>query len=272
MKRLWVLLFATVPIFSIGMFFWAAGAPRGHWLPENITPAGKEIDHLFWVILGITGVTFVIVQVALLYFMWKYGGKDDPGKGKFTHGNHKLETVWTIIPAAILAFIAFYQFGAWQDIKFLNKAPATTIHARVLGGQFEWRMRYPHRDVVSDLSTSNEELWRGGELEMVNELHAWKNQPVLLRIQSRDVLHSFYIPATRIKQDLVPGMEKQVMWFTPTESGEYEIACAELCGWGHYKMKGKFVVHENEAEFNDWYARAMAAQNADQTDEEVAQR
>jgi cytochrome c oxidase subunit 2 len=264
-RYFWIALFAAVPLASIALFLWAPGAGRGFWMPESITKSADEIDSLFFLILGITGVVFILVQIVFVYFLWKYGG-EEKGKGTFTHGNHTLETVWTIVPAAILAFLAFYQFGAWKDMKFRDSAPGSRIHARVLGGQFEWRVRYPFPDVQSDQYTANEDLWRGGELERVNELHTWVGNPTLLRIQSRDVLHSFFIPAARLKQDLVPGMEKQVMWFTPEKAGEYEIACAELCGWGHYKMKGLLTVHESKEQFDAWFRAALEAQNVSQAE------
>lgn len=267
MKKFWVLLFALVPVGAVGLYFWAKSSGlTAVWLPDNISTIGKDIDHLIWLIYGITGVVFLLVNAIFVYVLWKYGAAKPEGKATYTHGNNRLETIWTIIPAAILAFIAFYQFGTWQEAKFRSDAPNNQIHARVLGGQFEWRVRYPWADTPSDKNTPSDELWTGGELEQTNELHVIMGEPTLLRIQSRDVLHSFFIPATRMKQDLMPGMNKQVMWFTLDKAGEYEIACAELCGWGHYKMKGKLIVHETRDDYEDWFEAALAAQRADTTD------
>ena len=273
MRKFWILLFAVVPIAVVWLYFYSAGFEgEGLWLPKNVSPIGEEIDHLFWLIMWITGVTFFGVYSLFIYFLWKYGGSEKPGKSIYTHGNHRLEMIWTVTPAAILVFIALYQFGTWERAKFVSNSPETPIVARVLGGQFEWRVRYTAHDnpvTSADLLAADDVdalLWRGEELEMVNELHAVKGQPVMLTIRSRDVIHSFNIPQLRVKQDLMPGMDKQLMWFQADEAGTYEIACTELCGWGHYKMRGKFVVHETAEEYQSWYEGALAAQRADQVE------
>src|SRR5262245_20116164 len=95
---------------------------QGWWLPECNSTFGGDIDHLFYVILGITGVAFVATQIALPLFLWKYGTRPE-AKALYTHGNHRLEIIWTIIPAGILVFIALYQFGTWTDIKFKSHLP-----------------------------------------------------------------------------------------------------------------------------------------------------
>ncbi|TAH39593.1 MAG: cytochrome c oxidase subunit II [Planctomycetota bacterium] len=261
MHRLWTLLFGAAAVFAVGIFFWAAGK-SGYWFPENVSVIGVDIDHLYWVITWITGITFVVVMVLFLWFLWKYGDERRPGKAVFTHGNHTLETVWTAVPAAILVFIAVYQYGAWKEAKFRSHMPDSPLHARVLAGQFEWRIRYPGPD---------RELYTDDDVEQVNLLHAWKDQDIVLQLESRDVLHSFFVPAARMKQDMVPGM-KQNMWFQITRAGEYEIACAELCGWGHYKMKGHLIVHETKADFDRWYQEALGRQNADQRDPSIWER
>lgn len=259
MHRFWTLLFALAGVFAVGIFFWAAKQEgSGLWFPENVSVVGVEIDKLFWVIMWITGITFVLVMGLFVWFLWRYGGPQ-PGKAVFTHGNHTLETVWTAIPAAILVFIAVYQYGTWKDAKFKSHAPDSPLHARVLAGQFEWRFRYPGAD--GQLNTAD-------DLEEVNLLHCWKGQDVVLQLESRDVLHSFTIPQARVKQDTVPGM-KQRQWFTITKAGTYEIACQELCGWGHSKMKGHLIVHETKAEYDRWFETARARQNADQQDPNV---
>ncbi len=252
MRKFWIALFALVPPLAVGFFLWARGV-EGLWFPPNASETGSDIDFLFWVIFAITGITFLGVEIVFAWFLWKYGGREEGGKGVFTHGNHKLETIWTIIPAGILVFLAIFQYGTWEEAKFYSQAPDSPVHARVLGGQFEWRIRYPGEDGV---------IWSPDDVEQVNELHVWKNQPVKILLESRDVIHSFFIPQMRVKQDAMPGM-KQWVWFTPVESGEFEIACAELCGWGHYKMRARLVVHETEQDFQDWMARATAAQFAD---------
>ncbi|KAA3606111.1 MAG: cytochrome c oxidase subunit II [Planctomycetota bacterium] len=262
MNKFWIALFATVPIMAIAFFLIGMSKGNGLWLPVNITSIGEEIDHLFWVILALTGVTFFGVEAVFIWFLIKYGGDKNPGKGIYSHGNPKLETIWTIIPAGILVFLALYQYDTWKDAKFKVNAPSQDqpVHARVTGGQFEWRLTYPGAD--GQLDTAD-------DLEQVNVLHVVKNEPTRLQLRSRDVLHSFFIPAARLKQDLVPGMPNQQMWFTvihtdddPSQADVHEIACAELCGWGHYKMRGFLKVHETREQFEAWFQDALAKQNA----------
>ena len=122
--------------------------------------------------------------------------------------------------------------------------------ALVTGRQFEWRIQYAGPDEV--IGTED-------DLHVVNELHIPVNDKVILRIQSADVLHSFFLPNVRIKQDMVPGVQQHI-WFQTKKTGIFDIVCAELCGWGHYKMRGRLIV-ESEDDFNEWYASAVQEQN-----------
>ena len=179
----------------------------------------------------------------------------NPEPVKFTHGSHTLEIVWSILPAATLLFIAVFQMDAWAENKmaYPTKEDGQTKRpplALVTGRQFEWRITYAGADEV--IGTED-------DLHVVNDLHLPVNDKVVLRIQSEDVLHSFFLPNLRIKQDLVPGMQQHV-WFQTKKTGTYDIVCAELCGWGHYKMRGRLIV-ESEDDFNEWYASALQEQN-----------
>lgn len=263
MRLFWILLFASIPFFAVGTFIYGLVVGGGLWLPAELSTIGDEIDHLFYIILAITGVVFIAVEFVFIYFLAKYSNENRSGPVKYVHGNHTLETLWTVIPAGILVFIAIYQYGTWQDAKFLSNAPDAPLHARLLAGQFEWRFRYPGAD--GTLNTPD-------DLEEVNKLHVYKDQPVRLIMESRDVLHSFNIPVTRLKQDVVPGLS-QPFWFTmedtdddPTQPDVYEIACTELCGWGHYKMRAHLIVHETKEEYDAWFAEAKRRQNADVED------
>jgi cytochrome c oxidase subunit II len=126
--------------------------------------------------------------------------------------------------------------------------------AEITGRQFQWVMRYPGTD--GKLNTSD-------DLFTVNDLHFVKNKQALIYLKSSDVLHSFYLPILRIKQDAVPGMTIPV-WFDSDTAGDFELVCAELCGWGHYKMRGKVTIHETEAEFQQWFDKQMVEQNRSQ--------
>ena len=165
--------------------------------------------------------------------------------------------VWTIIPAATLLFLAIYQMNAWADVKMRRPAMSPTVE--VVARQFEWRLRYPGRD--GTLGTAD-------DLFLVNDLHLPIDEDVLVQLKSMDVLHSFFLPNVRIKQDAVPGMKIPV-WFKAREAGEFDIVCAELCGWGHYKMKGR-VTFEPRADFEAWLERKYAEQGATQPPPEAA--
>ncbi len=247
MARFWSLLFALVPILTVAMFI--AGPMHDVWLPRDVSARGAAVDHLFYMILWITGAVFVGTEGALFWFMWRYEQRSAGGEARFIHGSHALEVIWTIIPAGVLLFMAFYQMSAWAAAKMdqPNIAPTVEVSAR----QFEWRLRYPGRD--GKLGTQD-------DLFLVNDLHLPAQEEALVELKSMDVLHSFFLPNLRVKQDAVPGMTIPV-WFEPTQPGEYDLICAELCGWGHYKMKGRLTI-EPRADFDRWLERKYAEQEA----------
>lgn len=274
MGRFWSLLFLMVPVVGGGIFLWAAMGwwpMEGIWLPLNIGGADAiSIDKLFYFILYLTGVIFIATGVALFWFLWKYDSAQNAEKPKFTHGSHTLEVVWSILPAATLLFIAVYQMQTWADAKIerpelvvaepSNKEEVTAHEesgeqpvpplAKVTGRQFEWRIQYAGKDGL---------IGTPDDLYAVNELHVPLNEMVVLQIETQDVLHSFFLPHLRVKQDVVPGMV-QYVWFSANRPGPYDIVCAELCGWGHYKMRGRLVV-ESRKQYDRWYETAMDEQN-----------
>jgi cytochrome c oxidase subunit 2 len=183
----------------------------------------------------------------LFWFLWKYNSDDNREPVKFTHGSHSLEIVWTIIPAATLLFIALYQMNAWAQEKMRKPDMLPTVE--VTGRQFEWRLRYPGQD--GRLGTTD-------DIFHVNDLHIPVGEEILIDLKTQDVLHSFFIPNMRVKQDAVPGMKIPV-WFKAKETGKFDIVCAELCGWGHYKMKGRVTV-ESRRDYDRWLANMYAEQ------------
>ncbi len=247
MQKFWALLFLLVPVLGVATF--VAGPYWNIWLPQDISENGHAIDHLFMVILWLTGAVFIATEGALFWFMWRYDARSNRDPVKFTHGNHGLEIVWTILPAATLLFIAIYQMNVWASEKM--RPPNIPPTAEVTGRQFEWRIRYPGADG---------ELYTRDDIHHVNELHLPVDEEVLLVIKSEDVLHSFFLPNLRVKQDVVPGM-RQTIWFKSKEIGAYDIVCAELCGWGHYKMKGQ-VTFQPRAEYDAWLENLYRNQQA----------
>lgn len=265
-KLLWASLFLAVSAACVAVC--VISPAHGWWLPADHSTFGKKVDDLFNMILVITSVAFIGVQVVLAYFMWKYGDEGQPRRGLFVHGHHQLEVIWTVIPATILVIIAVLQWGTWLEIKRPANFPdevkkrleTNEPFAEVLAGQFEWRITYPGKD--GKLGTRD-------DVHVLNNFHIPQNVPILIRLRSRDVLHSFYLPNFRLKQDAVPGMSIPV-WFQSKpdtvpegkDTETFNLMCAELCGWGHYKMKGALTVHKDEASFQKWLDEAKKFEEA----------
>ena len=249
MKHFWAIVFLLVPIFGVLTFVLAPYYNLS--FPRDISAHGRVIDQLFYSILWLTGIIFVVTEVALFYFAWKYNAQSNPEPVKFSHGSHTLEVVWTILPAVTLLFIAIYQMNAWADAKM--RRPDIPLTAEITGRQFNWDVRYPGPD--GELYTPDDVIRVDGDI------HFPSGEEILLSIKSADVLHSFFLPNMRMKQDVVPGMQ-QYMWFKCRERKDVvDIVCAELCGWGHYKMAGR-ATFEPRGEFDAWLAEKATEQQA----------
>ena len=247
MRLFWSFLFLLVPILGVATFVFA---PYFNiWLPIDVSEHGRVIDNLFMFVFYLTGAVFIVTELVLVYYMWKYDASSNDQPVKYSHGSHALELVWTILPAVTLLFIAIYQMEAWASAKMLP--PDMPPTAEVTGRQFNWDFRYPGPD--NELYTEDDIVRTDGKLYLPVD------EEVLLKINSADVLHSFFLPNLRLKQDVVPGME-QSMWFKAKKTGGYDIVCAELCGWGHYKMKGR-VFFLPRAEYEQKLQEMIAEQN-----------
>ena len=171
--RSWSFLFIAAAIASVGVFIYAPFDPEW-WMPHNVSLTsplhfGADIDHLFVLILWITGIVFIGTQIALGWAMWRYAARPG-GRASYTHGSQRLEVVWTIIPSAILVFIALYQMGTWSSIKFRSSQPKVKPIAEVTARQFQWVMRYAGPD--GKMNTED-------DLHTINDLHFVKNIPVV---------------------------------------------------------------------------------------------
>lgn len=216
-------------------------------LPSSASTFAGDIDFLYYLILVITGIAFVVVEVGILVFVVKYRAR--PGrKAQYIEGSTKAEIIWTAIPAVTVVMIGVMSGGVWNHVKGRNSIPQNAIPHQVNVRQFEWDFVY--RGADGQLGTADDFTVR-------NQLHIPVNQPVALQLNAEDVIHSFFVPAFRVKQDAVPGMAID-MWFEATEVGEYEIACAELCGLGHYRMRAMVTVH-SAADYQQWLADRTAA-------------
>jgi cytochrome c oxidase subunit 2 len=239
-----VLLFLAVPV--LGVWTFVEADRWGVWFPKVVSTYGADIDFLFDVIMWMVAITFVGTELVLVWSILRFAKKDDC-KTLYTHGNHTVEVVWTAVPAVLMIFIAFSQMSAWSTVKmnFPDEGPYTveTPMMEVIAGQFDWWVRYP--DAEGNFQGTD-------VIDVPFDIHVPVNTEVVFHLKSRDVLHSFFVPEFRLKQDAVPGMSIP-MWFEATETGSFDLICAELCGWGHYKMAGRVHVLE-EQEYEDWLA------------------
>lgn len=209
-------------------------------LPPGASTFAGDIDRIYYVILVITGIAFVIVEVALVWFLIKYRAR--PGRPvHYTHGNNTAEVIWTSITAVTVVILGLMSAGVWNRIKGRDSVPANAMALRVHAKQFEWNFIYPGPDGRFDTPD---------DFTLRNQLHLPVSRPVVVELTSEDVIHAFNIPAFRLKQDAVPGMHIRA-WFEATLPGVYELGCAELCGLGHYKMRAVVTVHSPE-EFQRW--------------------
>lgn len=209
-------------------------------LPPGASTFVGEIDWLYYLILWITGIAFVLVEVLLVVFLFRYRAK--PGRrATYYHGNTRFEVIWTSVTAIVVVVIGILSAGRWNFIKGRDSVPANATVLGVHAKQFEWLITYPGPDGT---------LGSADDFELRSEMHLAVNQAVDIMLTSEDAIHSLYVPAFRIKQDAVPGMNIR-MWFQPTLEGEYEIGCAELCGLGHYRMRATVTVH-SQAGYEQW--------------------
>ena len=216
------------------------------WLPPAASTFAGPIDMLFLVILIITGIALVVVEVGLIVFVVRYRSR--PGRKAFyTHGSTRAEVIWTAIPAVTMVALGLASNHYWVLMKDKKSVPANAWHVGVHAKQFEWQVTYPGAD--GKLGTDDDFTVR-------NQLHVPVDQPVAVELSSEDVIHSFFVPDFRVKQDAVPGMNITA-WFQADSVGEFEIGCAELCGMGHYKMRARVFVH-TPADFNAWMTQQAA--------------
>jgi cytochrome c oxidase subunit 2 len=224
----------------------------GHWFPENISEHGKDIDSQFNLTLGVVAVAFIAAQLALAYAVVRFSGK---GKelAVYTHGSDKLEKVWTVVTAVVFVGMAILGQQVWARVH-LKPAPADATRVEVVAQQFQFNFHYSGQDgtfgkteprFIDDSNLNfvglDPDDAAGKDDVQAGTLVIPRDKPVELTLKSKDVIHSFFVPALRFKQDTVPGMAIKVHFIAKKE-GKYEIPCAELCGQLHYNMKGTMLV------------------------------
>jgi cytochrome c oxidase subunit 2 len=185
--------------------------------------------------------------------------KDEDEAAQFSHGSHSLELIWTVVPAVVLVFIALYQMDVWAEFRVQSFYPKNTMEdgpqLEVTARQFEWRMRYPAPGEALQNQPQPNDLYA------VNEMHVPTGRPVKFNLRTADVQHAFFAPQLRVKQDAVAGLIIPI-WFEIPKAGHYDLVCAELCGWGHYKMRGTIVAEPAE-KVQEYLLRLQQEQNFD---------
>ncbi len=216
------------------------------WLPDAGSTFAGPIDTMFLVILILTGIALVVVEVGVVTFAIRYRAR--PGrKAYYTHGSTRAEVIWTAIPAVTMVALGLVSNHYWVWMKNKKSIPPNAYHVGVHAKQFEWQVTYPGADG---------KLGSDDDFTVRNQLHVTVNEPIAVELSSEDVIHSFFVPEFRVKQDAVPGMHITA-WFQATKTGEFEIGCAELCGMGHYKMRARVFVHTPD-EYKAWTAQQAA--------------
>ena len=231
------------------------------WLPRNVSNFGHEIDFIFYVILWLTGVTAVLVFSTMIYFIVKYRARAGVG-AIHSHGNNTLEVVWTTIPVFIFLALAIYGNEMWTRMR-METPPNDALQLAVVGEQFGWNLRYPGPDgklAKMDAQKVGKDNPFGvdpndpdgrDDFTTYNDMVIPVGKAVRLHLGSKDVIHSFYVPEFRLYQDMVPGRVYDFVWFKTDAIGQFQLACNQLCGQGHYKMFGKLGVVTPE-EFAAW--------------------
>lgn len=246
-----------VVLIIVSLYFFI-GQP--YWFPPLASVHGRDIDSVFSTVLVVTGIAFIIVQGMLGFFIARYG-QQGREKAAYWHDNPKVEAFLLILTAVILTVLVFMGQRVWASIYFADR-PQNPLTIQVIGQQFNWYFQYPGPDGMfgpMDLKQVTQSNIIGvdrnnpdGKDDIVTPvMHVIQGRPVVVRLRSKDVIHSFFLPNFRLKQDSVPGMSIEV-WFTPTRTGDFEIACAELCGLGHYTMRSFLTVDPDQGTFDKW--------------------
>jgi cytochrome c oxidase subunit II len=272
------MLLAFLIIGLIGVYY-CNEKLKGKILGEPASDHGVLIDRMLYITIALTGVVFLITQIALFWFSFKYQ-ESDKRKAYYYPHNNKLEIIWTVIPA--IALTVLVGFGIFYWFKITGNAPKNAMVVEVVGKQFGWEFRYPGRDGILgkkyyknvDPVKNNPagQLWddpaNHDDVFVEQEVHLVVNKPVKLVIGAKDVIHDVGLAHFRMKMDAVPGTPT-TMWFTPKfttkemkeKTGNpdfvYELSCDQMCGRGHYSMRGVVVV-ETQEEFDAWLAGKKA--------------
>lgn len=277
------LMLAFLIVGTLGFFYYSFGGLDDSYIVPIASEHGEVTERLFWITMAITGFVFIVTQIFLFGFAYKYQF-DEKRKASFYPHNNVLEYIWTAVPAIVLAGLIITGWKAWVDIT--KPAPDDAEVIEVMGYQYAWAFRYPNKDrTLGDYDYKKIDVTNQMGIDFTDrasfddfipaQLHIPKGKPVLLQIRSRDVIHSVYQPHFRLQMNAVPGMPTR-FWFVATKTTEemrqetgdpdfnYELVCNKICGKAHYGMKAIIVVEEQE-DYEEWYSNQepWLKQNAD---------
>jgi cytochrome c oxidase subunit 2 len=207
-------------------------------LPEQASTVAGQVDALFFFLVAVTVFFSGLIFLLVLVFALKYRRRSDADRPRAIHGSLLLEAFWTVIPLGIA--LAIFVWGAYLYF-VISRPPAAAMEVYVVGKQWMWKLQHPT-----------------GQRE-INELHVPVHRPVKLTMTSEDVIHSFFVPAFRIKADVVPGKYTSA-WFEATKTGEYYLFCSQYCGTSHAVMGGRIVVLEPH-DYERWLAGGVAEES-----------
>lgn len=273
LNGLFLLIFLILGMIGV---FYCNEKLKGKILGPSASDHGVLVDRMLYVTLALTAIVFFVTQILLFWFSYKYQEKETRKVHFFPHSN-KLEFIWTIVPTLSLTILIGFGLVYWARIT--GEAPKDAMIVEVVGSQFKWEFRYPGKDGVlgkkyykkiDDLNNNPlGQLWddpaNQDDIYISGEpLHLIVNKPVKMVIGAKDVIHDVGLPHFRMKTDAVPGTPTS-MWFTPTKTTKqvrqetnnpnfmYEISCDQMCGKGHWSMRGEIIV-ESQQEYDSWMA------------------
>lgn len=267
-----LLVFLVVGLFGV---WYCNETLKDKILGDPASDHGEKIDSMIWITLAVTFAVFVLTQIALFWFAYKYQEKEGRKVYFFPH-NNRLELIWTVVPAIVLTVMVGFGLYYWYDIT--GEAPENAQVVEVTGSQYKWEFRYPgadgelgkkyYREIDPLQNNPLGQVWADpanrDDIVASQDVHLVVNKPVKFIINAKDVIHDVGLVHFRMKMDAVPGMPT-TMWFTPKytsrqmqekygEDFVYEISCDQICGKGHYSMRGTVIV-ETQAEYDAFMAK-----------------
>ena len=283
-RRIQGVLFGIILIIGLYGVYWSYSVQGPMSMHESASEHGLDIDFMFNITLVLTTIVFILTHIALFGFSFKYRGSENK-KAYFYPHNNSLERIWTIVPAIALTILVLLGFFTWRNITHVSpEDQKKAINIEVTGEQFKWSLRYSGTD--NEVGKRNYKLTsptnnlgidfkdqKSWDDKLVSEIVIPVNKPIRVIINSKDVLHSFYLPDFRVQMNAVPGMATSFQ-FTPrlttvqmrekrnNPEYNYVLLCAKICGAGHYNMQAKLTV-VSEAEYATWLAKQPLYYNDD---------